>query len=107
MNLQSELFQGLAFVGVMHFAAESLNNSALKTLDSSPGTEAALAVAAALLPSLCGGAAAAGSPSAPALLEEYALVEEDGAAGSPSAPALLEEYALVEENGAAGTPAPS
>ena len=108
MNLQSELFQAAAFVGFTHFAAEFLNNPTLKALDEDPVTEAALAVAAALLPSLSGAAGAAdtSASSAPALLEEYALVEEDGAAGTSSAPALVEEYALVEENGAAGTPAP-
>jgi hypothetical protein len=112
MNLQSELFQAAALVGVTHLVAEFLDNSTLKTLDENPGTEAALAVAAVLLPSLsggAGGAGAAGAPasSAPALVEEYALVEEAGAAATSSAPALVEEYALVEAAGAAGTSVPS
>ncbi len=100
MNLQSELFQAAAFVGFTHFAAEFLNNHTLKTLDRDPGTEAALAMAAALLPlaSGAGGAAGALTPSAHALV---AGEEEAAATSTPLVPAL------VEECGAAGTSTPS
>jgi len=100
MNLKPELFQAAAFVGCTHLAAEFLNNPTLKTLDGDPGAEAALAVAAALLPLASGAGGAAGTltPSAPALV---AGVGEAAATSTPLAPAL------VDERGAAGMSTPS
>ena len=98
MDLKSELLQALAFVGVMHVAAEFLNSPTLKTLDRAPGTEAALAMAAALLPAMSGGGGTAGTSasSTPALVEEY----EAACTCAPSTPALVGEYE------AAGTSTP-